>query len=134
VRPEVAFHPPPDVELVLGPVHIASQNEICWTIRPRKAAEYTLRFDVAGQSMSKELAVGDGFLRVSVLRPNQNWLSILEHPGEPPLPADGPLEEIAIQYPDRTGWISGSESWFIYWFVASLIAGWCLRPVFDVKL
>jgi hypothetical protein len=93
-----------------------------------------MEFDVCGQPVRKELAVGEGFLRVSARRPGWHWLSVLEHPAEPPFPPGGAVREIVIEYPPREGWICGSRSWLAYWFLASMAAALVLRPALGVNL
>ena len=36
-----------------------------------------------------------------------------------------PVQSIEIEYPLRSSWTSGTDSWVIYWFVVSMIAAFC---------
>ena len=56
------------------------------------------------------------------------------HPWEPPFGPDSPVQSIAIDYPKRSSWTCGSDSWMIYWFVVSIVAAFCLRGVVGVNL
>ena len=87
-----------------------------------------------GQPVEKELAVGDGFMRVSAERPGWCWSDILLHPGEPPFGPDSPVRSIEIDYPDRASWTSGTDWWLVYWFAASMFAALCFRPLLNVNL
>ena len=97
------------------------------SVRKRKDT-ITCALDVAGQQVEKELAVGDGFMRVSMRRPARHWSDVLLHPREAPLPHDSVVQAVEIDYPDRAGWASGSGSWLLYWFAASCMVAFCMRP------
>lgn len=118
----------------VGPVRVLGKREVCWTLRAREAGEHRLVFQVGDLSAEKELAVGDGFMRVSVKRPPAVWSEALAHPRERPFPAESPVQSIAIAYPDRSSWTCGTDSWVAYWFGVSLATGLCCRRVLNVNL
>ncbi|HZV04796.1 MAG TPA: hypothetical protein VE999_06910 [Gemmataceae bacterium] len=136
------------VESTLGPVHVWSKHEVCWNIRARENGYHRLVFRVGEQTGEKELAVGDGLMRISKLRPAWHWLDVLLNPWEKPFDADSPIQSIEIDYPSRESWTSGTkfwskywlittlgtESWVIYWFVISMVAGFCLRRPLNVNI
>jgi uncharacterized membrane protein (DUF106 family) len=132
--PDAILHTSPDIEVVLGPVRVESQRAVCWNLRARNPGDHTLTFNVAGQSVQKSLAAGNGFMRVSPLRPSANWVAAVEYPGESPFAPDSMVQEISIDYPARPGWTCGSNSWLVYWFAASMMAAVVLRPVLKVNL
>jgi hypothetical protein len=132
--PQVVLQSEPGVEVVLGPVHVESQRVVCWNIRAREPGYHALALVVGDQPVRKELAVGDGFMRVHTQRPAGSWLDAIEHPGEAPFSAESTAQEISIEYPARSGWTCGSQGWLVYWFAASMVAAVCLRPVFKVNL
>ncbi len=137
-----ATSPWPDVKLkeaggitdAVGPVRIASQRELCWNVRGRQNGYFTLVFSVDGKDVEKQVAVGDSFMRVSLRRPDWDWSDALLHPSEPPLPSDSAVRWIEIQYPTRSSWTSGTNTWLYYWFGLSLLTGFCLRGLFKVSL
>jgi len=123
----------------VGPVHIRSKHELCWNIQARQGGYHRLQFHVGPETVEKEVAIGDGFMRVSKERPAWRWLDVLVNPWEKPFAADSPVQSIAIDYPSRVSWTrgldswtSGTDSWVIYWFVVSMVAGFCLRRPFKV--
>ncbi len=81
-----------------------------------------------------EVAVGDGFMRLSAKRPGWSWSDILLHPWERPFRTDSSVESIEIDYPDRVSWTSGTDWWVAYWFVASTVAALCFRPLLNVNI
>ena len=44
------------------------------------------------------------------------------------------VQSIGIDYPDRPSWNSGTDSWIIYWFVASMVVALCFRPFMNVTV
>jgi hypothetical protein len=130
----VELAPTDAVEDVSGPVRVVSQREVCWSIRTRQPGYHRLQFRIGGQTVEKELSVGDGFMRVSTSRPEWNWWQAVLNPRERPFERDSAVKSIEIEYPTRSSWTSGTDDWVIYWFVVSLLAGFCLRGALNVNL
>jgi hypothetical protein len=89
---------------------------------------------VDGQAYPKELAVGDGFMPVSLVRPSWNWSDALLNPRESPFGPSSNVGSIEVTYPTRSGWASGTDNWLIYWFVVSLVAAFAVRPLLKVNI
>jgi hypothetical protein len=132
--PNVALQPADALEVTLGPVRVQSKREICWNIKARKSGSHRAVFEVDGQAVEKDLAIGDGFMRVSAQRPGWSWTDILLHPSERPFAPDSPVHSIEIRYPRRSSWTSGTDSWVIYWLVVSLVAAFCFRRRLGVNI
>lgn len=131
--PEVSLESAGAAETILGPVRVVSKREVCWNIKARERGQHRLIFHVGDLMVEKELAVGEGYMRVSAQRPGWNWSDVLTHPGEKAFPPDSPVQAIEIDYPVRSSWISGSEFW-VYWFIVSLVAAFCFRRVLNVNM
>ena len=132
--PDVCLEPMGAIEDTIGPVRVLSKREVCWNIKARESGYHRLVFRVDGQPADKELAVGDGFMRVSVRRPGWHWLDALMHPCETPFGSGSRVRSIEIDYPARSSWTSGTGSWVLYWFVTSLVAGLCFRRLLNVHV
>jgi hypothetical protein len=132
--PEVSLQPSEAFETVGGPVRIASKREIWWKIIAREKGIHQLHFRVGDKSVDKELAVGDGFMRVSVQRPGWRCTDALRHPWEKPFAPDFPVRSIEIDYPKRSSWTSGTDWWLVYWFAMSMMVGFCFRRVLNVNI
>jgi hypothetical protein len=132
--PDIQMEESAACETQAGPVRIRSQRQIVWRIRPREAGYSRLIFDVGGARVDKELAVGNGFLRTSPLRPSWNWSDSLLYPWESPFPDSSPVKSIAVDYPQRTARAYGSKSWVYSWFVVSMVAAFACRRPLNVKL
>jgi len=132
--PEVRFESTACAATTIGPVRVPSKRMICWNLQAKEDGYHRLVLNVDGQNVEKELAVGDGFMRVSLKKPGNNWFETVLHPLEPPFPQDSIIQGIEIDYPDRNGWASGSGSWLIFWFLVSIVAAFCVRPWLKVNM
>jgi hypothetical protein len=132
--PAVSLQPTDAVEVAVGPVRVQSKRELCWSIKARENGYHRLAFQVGDDTIAKELAVGDRFMRVSVKRPRWIWSDALLHPWEKPFAADSPVQWVEIDYPARSSWTSGTNYWMIYWFVVSMVAALCFRRVLNVNI
>jgi hypothetical protein len=132
--PAVSLRPSGAVEVEAGPVRVRSQREVCWNVKARERGRHRLEFQVGDRAITKELAIGDGFMRVSLERPGWDWSSILMNPWEEPFRPGDPVRSIAIAYPERPSWTSGTGYWVIYWFIVSMVAAFCFRGALNVKI
>jgi hypothetical protein len=132
--PKVHLAPSEAIEIVTGPVRVLSKREVCWEIQARKGGYHHLEFQVDGEAGGKELAVGDGFMRASALRPGWNWSDALLYPCEAPFGPRSMIRSIEIDYPKRSSWTSGSDWWVLYWFVLSMVSALCFRRLLNVNL
>lgn len=135
--PKLTLAPTDAVVVLAGPVRVSTEREIYWNIKASKPGNHLLEFTAdngPGPSGTKELAVGDGFMRTSGLRPGWDWEDVLLNPSESPLPASSPIRSIWIDYPERDSWTSGTNWWIGYWFVVSMIAAFAMRRTMNVSL
>ncbi len=63
VFPEVSLQPTNAAQVTVGPVRVLSKREVCWNIKACRNGCHRLAFHVNGQTIDKELAVGNGFQR-----------------------------------------------------------------------
>jgi hypothetical protein len=122
------------VDVAVGPLHVPSEGRVCWRIRAREAGRHRLVFHTGKQTADKELAIGERFMRVSSLRPAWSCGAALLHPAERPFERDSPIQSIAIDYPRRTSWTSGADTWVVYWFAVSMVSGFAFRRVLNVNM
>jgi hypothetical protein len=133
-KPKVKLQPTDAVRVKVGPVRVASKGEICWKVTAQQAGYHRLVFEVDGQTVEKEIAIGDGFMRVSKQRPAWDGLDVLTNPAEEPFAPNSTVQAIEIEYPKRPSWVSGTNTWVFYWFGASMLAGFCVRGWFNVHI
>ncbi|MHC4244011.1 MAG: hypothetical protein ACYSU4_16525, partial [Planctomycetota bacterium] len=132
--PTVNIEPTPAAELTIGPVRVFSRREICWEIKALENGNHCITLNVAQHQIEKELVIGDGFMRVSSMRPAWNWTNILMHPAEEPFAPDSIIQSVTIDYPDRLSSISGADWWLIYFFIASMVFAFISRPFLKVRI
>jgi hypothetical protein len=130
--PTVTLKPTDLVAVTVGPVRVRSKREVCWNVKAQKPGSHRLEFQVGDESRSKEFAIGNGLMRVSVERPGWDPSAILFNPEEEPFRPDDLVRSIEINYPHRSSWTSGTDSWVIYWFIVSMVAAVCFRRVLNV--
>lgn len=129
-----ALMPSSAFDCTVGPVRVPAESIVCWKIQTRQTGLHQLSLNVAGETYTKELAVGTGFLPVSLKRPEWNWTEVLLHPRERPFAVDSPVQMIEVVYPERQSMTAGTDSWLVYWFAASMIAAFVARPFLKVNL
>jgi len=132
--PTVSIEPTPAAKVTVGPVRIFSRREICWEIEALKKGHHRIALHVNQHQIEKELVIGDGFMRVSSMRPAWNWANILTHPAENPLGPDSIVQSVTIDCPDRLSWTSGTDCWLIYFFIAAMVFALILKPFLRVRI
>lgn len=132
--PKIRMESMPAAEVLLGPVRVVSKGEVYFKIKARQKGYHHLIFQVGDRKIEKEVAIGDGFMRVSVERPGPHWADILLHPGEKPFHSGSIVQSISIGYPDRLSRTSGTDWWIIYFFAVSLIFALLFKPVIGVRM
>jgi hypothetical protein len=107
---------------------------VCWSIKPTAEGLQELIVDIGDQSFAKQLAVGDGFMPISLKRPSLRWIDVLLHPRETPFAEDSMVQSIEVAFPERHAWTSGSRTWLIYWFAISMVAAFAAKPWLKVSI
>ncbi len=120
--------------VVTGPVRVPSQREVVWVVKAGEAGPHVLSFNVGEQTVTKELTVGDGFMRISPRRPHWDWYDMLLNPAEPAFSPQSPVRSVEVAYPERTSWTSGTDNWVIYWFAVSMVAAFVFKPFLNVNI
>lgn len=132
---ELQMQPNAAFEITTGPVKALANREIFWKVKATRGGDHIIVLRGDGIEVEKKLSVGGGaFRRVSLLRPGQKWSDILLHPLEKPFSSDSPVQSIGIEYPDRNSFLSGTSSWLIYFFVASMVIALIFKPAVKVKM
>ncbi|MCG7851816.1 MAG: hypothetical protein MIO92_04785 [Methanosarcinaceae archaeon] len=132
--PQVAFESLPAARTMIGPVRVFTTKEIFWKIKPVEDGNYHLIFHIGDRRYEKQLAVGEGFMRLSPKRPGADFADILLYPLEKPFTSDSPVHSISIDYPERDSRIYGTDWWIIYFFVASMVFAFLFKPLLKVRI
>jgi len=126
--------PHPGIDVTIGPVHVPSKNEIYWQIKPLSNGSHQLLFQLENQTFEKQVVVGDGFMRISAVRPGPNWSEIILHPAEKPFKSDSLVRSISVDYPDRPSRTSGTDWWIVYFFIVSMLFALLFKPFLKVRI
>jgi hypothetical protein len=132
--PTVNINPNPAFEVIAGPVHILDRRELNWKIKTINTDYTDMVFQIDGREFKKQLAVGVTFMRLSTIRPAWRFSEILLNPLEKPFAPDSLVQSISIEYPQRISFTSGTDWWVIYFFAASMIFAFLLKPFLKVKI
>jgi len=132
--PEVNLQDSSATEVITGPVRLFSKRQICWEVKALQNGCNRIKFHLDELTIEKELAVGEGFMRISSNRPPWKWTKILFHPAEKPFGPDSLVKSISIVYPRRLSKTSGSDWWVIYFFAASMVFAFIFKPFLKVKI
>jgi hypothetical protein len=130
---DVRLDLPAGVELDAPPVR-TPDGEVVWRLRAAAAGDHVLKIRVGDQVLEKRLAVGGAPRKVPVLR-TKGWEQLL-YPAEKPIPKDSPLYEVDLKYPNRPlrFFPDGEGGVLLWFFIASLAAGFALKDRFGVTL
>lgn len=132
--PDIQLKVQPAWKQKTGPVRVPRKKEIYWKIQPLQEGYHQLQFRVGDRTVEKELAVGQGFMRVSPVRSSRSVGDLLLYPLETPIPLDNIVESVFIDYPDRDSRIYGTDWWVLYFFVVSMLFALLFKPFIKVRM
>jgi hypothetical protein len=132
--PSVRLEPSEVFRKTTGPVKIVTKKEVLWELKPLKKGVHELVFDVDGEKYTKQFVVGDGFMKVSLLRPGMNLGDLFLHPLEKPFTKDSPVSSIEIAYPERDSKVCGTDWWIFYFFICSMVFAFAFKPFLNVRI
>lgn len=130
---EVKLTLPPGLALDAPPVR-TPDGEVFYRLRADKPGDHVLTLDLGGAPFEKGIAVGGDHRKVPVLRTKS--LESFLYPGEAGVPSDSPFYSVGLHYPDRALPVfpDGEGGILLWFFVASLAAGFALKDYFGVTL
>ncbi len=132
--PKAQINPTQAFEVTAGPSRILAERQIYWEIKAVSDGLYNMVFYVDENEFEKQLAIGDGFMRISSNRPGWQWANVLLHPLELPFNLGTSVQSIRIDYPERPSKICGTDWWLIYFFVASMVFALICKPFLKVRI
>lgn len=124
---------PAAIAVQAGPVRTAD-GRVFWRLEMLEDGDHAIQIKVGDETEQKMVAVGAQPRKVPVLR-TRTWEALL-YPGEAALPASSSFETIRLKAPERDlgPFPSGEGGILLWFFVASLIAGFLLRKRLGVTL
>jgi uncharacterized membrane protein (DUF106 family) len=132
---DVALDLPAEITMTAPPVHIPAENDIVWRLSGARDGKYEVKIVAAGQSVTKTVSVGSDLPRISTIRLRGQFWERMFSSAEPPLPANSPIESIAINYPDRDIDVAGyGMNWIWLFFILSMVAGFIFKELLGIQI
>ena len=115
-------------------VAAAELSEVVWRVRAERPGRHALVVRGAGSSVAKEIVVGGGWGRVSVLRTGRGILEMLVHPGEPPIGPGEAVRAVEVAYPPLgISALGFGVDWLVLFLVASVASGFLFKRPLGVE-
>ena len=134
-RPDARLTATDGVSIDAGPIWIPSQRELAWRITATGEGSQLLTLELDGRTYTKTLELSPGVARRSPLRPAEGFWNQLLYPSEDPLPADAPVEAIAVGYRGAEVGAFGLEAhWIIGFLVLSIVFAFAFRGALGVQV
>lgn len=132
---DVSLELPHGIITTAPPVHVLASNEIVWRLMGSREGKYEVRVVAAGQSAAKSVCVGSDLARISTVRFRGHFWARMIVSAEPSLPENGPIESIAISYPDRNIEVAGyGMNWIWLFFILSMVAGFIFKELLGIQI
>jgi hypothetical protein len=132
---DVSISAPAGIEVETPPLRMPDAQEVDWRVRALATGRHQLRISVGDQEFTKSIVVGERSGRISALRAGNGLWTKLLHPGEPPLPAEGPVASIEVQHPSAAlGIFRWRVHWLWPWLILSMIFGYALKGPLRVQV
>ena len=137
-RPDLELDLPAGVRATSPGVWSGTRGEMAWRVVADEAGEYEVAVLAGGVEHAKEAGFTDRLGVFDPERPAPGILGQLAHPAERPLPGDGGLGSITIDYPERSwGRFPGTDipfAWWFWWLVLMVAFGLLLRGPMGVQI
>jgi hypothetical protein len=135
IASDVAIELPAEIYMTAPAVHIAVADEIVWRLLGSKPGRYEVKIRAGGESVEKAVCIGSGLSRISTVRMRGHWWERMFSSAEPSLPENGPVESIAINYPDRNIEVAGyGMNWIWLFFILSMVAGFIFKELLGIQI
>jgi hypothetical protein len=83
-------------------VHVPAEDLVVWRVAAEKNGNYTVNVKTADQDFAKRVVVAPGLARLSPIRLRGRWWERIFVSGESPLPKNGAVRSIEVEYPPRS--------------------------------
>jgi hypothetical protein len=138
-RPDITLDAPSGLRVETPGVWAAPLGETAWRISAERDGDYELRISAnaagAAGAVTKRVRVTPLIVARQTTRPSPSIWEQLWMPAEAPLPADSPIEAIAITYPERAipiPVLGFPLHWLAVFVILSMLFAFLLRPLFKV--
>jgi hypothetical protein len=126
---------PAEIAMTALAVHVPAENAVVWRLAASREGDYQIKIVAGADDVTKNVRVSSELARVSPVRLRGHFWERLFTSGEPALPANGAVESISINYPERNIEIAGYEiNWIVLFFVLSMIAGYLFKELLGIQI
>jgi len=138
-RPDIEVDVPDGLRLDTPAIWAGELGEFNWQLAAEAPGDYELGFTTGGTTVTKSVRVTDRVVRLSPERPPRRFVDQLEWPSETPLPVDGAIRRISIDYPEGVMAFAGwswrwSFAWMVVFFVLTMVVALALKKPMGVEL
>lgn len=133
----ITLDAPDAVEVETPPLRLVEEREINWRLKAKKAGEHVLQFLLPTDArIGKEIVIDqNGLAKIAPEMRQEGILAALYNPIEVPLPKNGLLEEVKINYPPRYfdmlgGW---TTDWLVIFILISLGSGFLVKNLLKIE-
>jgi uncharacterized membrane protein (DUF106 family) len=131
---DVSLELPAEITMTAPAVHAPSEREVVWRLAGAKDGTYEVKIAAGGQRSGKVVKVGSELGRISPVRLRGHFWERMFSSAEAALP-DGPVESIAVNYPERNIGVLGYEmNWIWLFFILSMIAGFIFKELLGIQV
>lgn len=133
----VSIEVPSQITASAPPVHVPAENEVIWRLVAAQDGSYDVKILVGGESAIKTVRVSSALAQVSPERLRGHFWERILLSGESALPADGPIESVTVDYPDRNiplGFAGCQMNWIWLFFILSMIAGFIFKELLGIEV
>ena len=131
---EARIEAEPGLVVETPPLRMAARREVDWRIRAERKGRFRLAVRLGPRRLTKEVAVGAGFVPLSpgrFLRFRDRFI----HPREEPLPGEAGVQSLTIHYPRRDFTLLGLHlPWPLAWLLLLLGFAWLLKSPLGVEI
>jgi len=132
---KVTLEAPDGLTVETPAVHILNPSpEVAWRLKVDKVGVYETRLMYSSEIVSKSINANNESQIISASRVGSNFVSVLLHPAENPLPPDSPFASIKVSYANSHHSFFGIRMhWLVAFFIFSLLSALLLKKPFKVE-
>lgn len=118
---------PDGISIESPPVHVTSERQVSWRIRPLRPLSGQLQWLIAGAKVTKSVEAGPIGPRLVSRKRTRSLIELVRYPTEARL-SSGPVDWIEVSYPATSVSLLGLEAHWSIWFFAFSLLGAVLAP------
>ncbi len=132
---KVTLKTPEGLTVQTPPVHIMNPHaEVAWRLKVEKVGVYEAKLFYGSEIVTKSIHADNHASTISSTRIGSDFVSILLHPAEAPLPADCPFESIQVSYASNSHTFFGIRMhWLLAFFLFSLFSALLFKKPLKVE-